>query len=57
MNKINDFYKWIAWKLPAGIVMWCYIRVVSLSGDVPLQYKEQYDAFVKKYPHLKKQGF
>ncbi len=57
MKTINDFYQWIAWKLPAGIAMWCYIRVVSLSGDIPVQYKEQYDAFIKKHPHLKKQGF
>lgn len=57
MRKINQrFYYWLAWKLPAGLALWCYIRVVSLSGDVPLQYKEQYDTFVAKH-HLKDKGF
>ena len=54
--KTNKIYYWLAWKLPAGLVLWCYIRVISLSGDVPTQYKEQYDAWIKKYPHLKGNG-
>lgn len=54
--KINKFYEWFAWKLPPRLVLWAYIRVVSLSGEVPVQYKEQYDAWVEKY-NLKKQGF
>ncbi len=53
---INKLYQKIAWKLPAGLVLWCYIRVVSLSGEVPLEYEKQYDAFVDKH-NLKKQGF
>lgn len=52
----NKFYEWLAWKLPAGLVLWCYIRVVSLSGEVPIQYEEQYCAFVKKH-NLKNVGF
>lgn len=55
--KKNKFYKWLTWKLPPGLVLWCYIRVVSISGDLPIQYAEQYDAWCKKYPKLKKQGF
>lgn len=57
MYKINQkFFYWLAWKLPAGLVLWCYIRVVALSGEVPTQYKEEYDAFVAKY-NLKNKGF
>jgi len=54
---MNKFYYKLAWKLPAGLVLWCYIRVISLSMELPTQYKEQYDAWVAKYPHLKKQDF
>lgn len=54
--KKHKFYLWLAWKIPPGLALWCYIRVVSLSGDVPYQYKEQYDAFVEKH-NLKKIGF
>ena len=54
---MNKFYQWLAWKLPAGLTLWAYIRVVSLSGDVPTQYEEQYNAWIKKYPHLKNQSF
>ncbi len=54
----NKFYYWLAWKLPAGLVLWCYIRVVALSGDTPTEsYKKEYDLWVKKYPHLKNQEF
>lgn len=53
---MNNFYQWLAWKVPASLALWCYIRVVSLSGDVPLQYEEQYNAFVAKH-NLKKKGF
>jgi len=54
--KINKLYQWLAWKLPAGLVLWCYIRVVSLSGVVPIEYKKQYKDFVEKHG-LKKVGF
>lgn len=53
---MNKFFYWLAWKLPAGLVLWCYIRVVSLSGDIPIEYEKQYNAFVKKH-NLSKQGF
>ena len=55
--KRNKFFNWLAWKLPAGLVLWCYIRVVALSGDAPTDsYKKEYDLWVARY-NLKKMGF
>ena len=55
--KTNKIYFWLAWKLPPALVLWCYIRVVALSGDAPSQsYKKEYDLWVKKYD-LTENGF
>jgi hypothetical protein len=26
---MNKFYKWLAWRLPKGLVYWCLIRVFA----------------------------
>jgi hypothetical protein len=39
---MNNFYKWLAWKLPKSLVKWVFLRVVAnastgkySSQDVP----------------------
>lgn len=55
--KTNRFYQWLAWKLPKGLVFWCYVQVVALSGDAPSEsYSKEYKLWVEKY-NLKKIGF
>jgi hypothetical protein len=26
---MNKFYRWLAWKLPKDLVMWCWYRVAA----------------------------
>lgn len=31
----DRFYKWLAWKLPRGLVMWCWYRVAAHATQGP----------------------
>ena len=33
----ENLYRWLAWKLPRGLVYWCYIRVAAtVTTDGPM---------------------
>jgi len=41
---------WIAFRLPKRVVLWCFIRVHSLSGEAPCDgYKKAYDLACDKW--------
>ena len=50
-NKMDNFYRWLAWKLPRRLVLWCMVRTFANAstgkhGDthpMSLTYKEVYD--------------
>lgn len=64
--KLNQkFFYWLAWKLPLGLVMWCFVRVMSNASSGKwgnehideIAYKSAYDRFVEMNPSLKNKGF